>query len=421
LTIAAEKKVVALWFQNATLVAVDTGKRFIAMMGGTGGGKSWWGPSWLAYIIARDYAAGNGDGARYMVIGRTYRMTKDILVPELQDRFSGTSLQGVYHPSEETYTLPTGGTIYFRSADEPYRIEGHHCRAIWVDEPSEMPALIWTIIQARVGLYQGPVLFTGYPTNMGWYHQSIFKPWEAGDPAYCVLQFDSTENPMYPKAEMERARDTLPPWMFEMRYRGLFAKPAGLVYPNFGTDLFCDPFPIPDDWPTYVGLDPGVFYGALMFAWHDGVFYAYNEYYVEQVRSAEAHAAEMLPKLEGINQGWIYDPARITDVVDLAPHGCGPFYKANNAIDAGIATTTGIINTGRLKVMRGRCPTFCDEMGKYRYPVDEASGKVIKEKPIKKDDHLMDCARYVFHTLEGAPLEEQGVLIYNDEQDISRY
>lgn len=414
------KVITAYWFQSATLDAVDAGKRYIAMMGGTGGGKTWWGPSWLGYVIGGDVAAGVAGGARYIVLGRTYRMSTDILVPEIVERYQGTTLQGHYHPNKETYELPTGGTIYFRSADKPYRIEGHHTRGIWADEPSEMPALIWVIIQARTGYHQAPVLFTGYPTNRGWYHQSIYEAWVAGRPEYFVVQFDSTDNPEYPREEMERARETLPPWVFEARYRGRSAKPSGLVYPAFGADLFCEPFDIPDDWPSFVGIDPAVFYGALMVAWHDGVYYAYNEYYVRKVRTAEAHAADMLARVEGANQGWIYDPARLNDVVNLVPHGCGPFYQADNAVGAGIVTTTGII-AGKLRVMRGRCPTFCDQMGKYRYPTDEATGAVTAEKPIKKDDDLPDCARYIFHTLEGAPLTERSTLVYNDEADISPY
>jgi hypothetical protein len=415
---APEKIVEPYWFQEVTL---DTDARFIAMMGGTGGGKTWWGPVWLYQLIAKDVEAGHGEGARYLVIGRTYRMTMDILVPELKKCFEGTRLEGSWHASLASYTLPTGGTIYFRSADEPYRIEGFHTRGIWVDEPSEMPALIWIVIQARVGLYQAPVLFTGYPTNMGWYHNSIYQPWKDGDPDYCCIQFDSTENPIYAQKEMDRAKATLPAWMYDMRNRGLFRKPFGLVYPDFGAHLFIDPFGIPSDWPTYVGVDPGVHYGALMWAWHDGTFYSYNEFYVEEVKGADEYASAMLGKIEGIDQGWIYDPARLTDVVNLVTYGCGPFYKANHAVDAGIVTLTGLLKQGRLKVMKGRCPNFIDEMEKYSYPTDAASGKINKDKPIKKDDHLPDCARYLAHTLISAPLEERGTLVVDLGEEISAY
>jgi len=416
-----EKTVTPYWFQEQTLDLLDRGVRFIAMRLGTGAGKTWWAPRFLAYLIARDVEAGNGKGARYLNIGRTYRMTNDILVPELMNCFEGTNLEGHYHASKEIYELPTGGNVYFRSADKPFRIEGHHARGALLDEPSEMPALIWVIVQGRTGYYQAPVLFTGYPTNSGWYHQDIYVPWEKGDPDYAVIIGSSTENPEYPKEEVERAKRTLPTWLYEMRYEGKASKPRGLVYPDFGTHLFCDPFEIPKDWPTYIAVDPAVFYGALFCAWNKGTYYAYNEYYVQHVRSAEDHAKDMLARIEGVCQGWLYDPARLTDVVNLTPFGCGPFYKADNAVQAGIVTTTGIIKGGRLKVMRGRCPTFCDQMGKYSYPTDAATGSIVKENPVKKDDDLPDCARYLFHSLESMPLEERGSVVYSDEQDISRY
>ena len=419
---APEKIVTPYWFQEETLDAVDNAIRYIIMLCGTGAGKTWWIPSWLAYLIARDEAAGNGEGARYLAIGCTGDMVNDMVLPEIVERFSDTYLEGHYHISGRRYELPTGGNIYLRSAEKPFRIEGHHVRGATLDEPSEMKATIWPIIMRRTAYYKAPVLFTGYPTNMGWYYESLYVPWTKGDKDIVVIEAPSTANPSYPADEMERARRTLPAWMFEMTYLGKFRKPFGLVYPDFDDSCYVDPFDIPGDWPTYVGVDPAVQYGALMIAWNRGVYYVYNEYYEEQVLSAREYAAAMLEKVEGVNQGWIYDPARLTDVVNLADEGCGPFYKAQNAVRPGIITLTGLIKSGRFKVMRGRAPVFNDMMAKYRWPTDPATGKIVDvENPIKKDDHLPDCARYVGHTLEGAPLEERGVMGVDLSEDISKY
>lgn len=376
------------------------------MIGGTGAGKSFFGPIWLASRIAKDVEKGHGEKAKYLVLGPTAEMVRDMLVPVLIQHYKETALEGLYWKQSNTYDLPTGGRIFFRSADKPERIEGHHFRAAWVDEPGQMKALVWPVVQARVGFYKAPVLFTGYPWNMGWYYYDIFKKWEGGDPDYDVIQFRSIDNPNYPKAEYERAKKTLPRWMFEMRYEGKFRKPSGLVYPMFGGGgMFVDPFEIPKDWPVYVGLDPGVFFGGLFLAWHDGVYYAYSEYYTETVKSAKEHAKALKDRVRGHVLKWIYDPSRITDVTDLKTYGIGPLVKGNNAVQAGIATATGIINEGRLKVMRGRCPNFIDQMEKYSFPVDPVTGDVAKENPIKKDDHLPDCFRYIVHTLEGASVK----------------
>jgi hypothetical protein len=95
---------------------------------------------------------------------------------------------------------------------------------------------------------------------------------------------------------------------------------------------------------------------------------------------------------------------------------------AVNPVLTGIATLTGLINDGRLKVMRGRCPNFVDQMERYSFPTDAMTGSVSRENPIKKDDHLPDCARYLVQTLEGARGElHQEVLIYEDDTVISKY
>ena len=398
--------------------------RFIVMLGGTGGGKTFWGPYWLADLIAKDRERGVAEGAHYIAIGRTATMTSDILVPGVTEAYKGTVLEGHHHLAKAIYDLPTGGKIYFRSADKPYRIEGHHSRGIWADEPAQMRPLIWTIIQGRTGFYEAPVLFTGYPTDMGWYYHDIYKAWEGGDPDYDVIQFRSIDNPMYSRKEYDRAKRTLPGWMFDMRYDGKFRKPFGLVYPEFGgPEMMIRPFEIPDDWPTYGGVDPGTFFGATFLAWHDGIYYAYGEHYTEIVTPSRDHAAEMQKLERGMFQCYLYDPARNQDATDLADNGIGPFVMGNNAIDPGIRTVTEFVKTGRLKVMQGRCPNFVDQMEKYSYPTDPATGALAKEKPIKKYDHLPDCLRYLLHTLEGAKIEEQDdeIIIHDDVRQISRF
>ncbi len=395
--------------------------RFTAMLGGTGGGKTWFGPLWLGDKITNDRNAGVGEGASYFVIGPTADMVRDTLVPTLVSHYEGTHLEGSYSLSSRIYSLPTGGRILFRSGEAPLRIEGVHSRGAWVDEPSQISALIWPVIQARTGLYRAPVLFTGYPTNMGWYHNEIYTPWAEGDPDFNVIQFRSTDNPQYPRDEYDRAQRTMPAWMFAMRYEGRFARPTGLVYPEFGSELYVEPFDVPPDWPTYIAIDPGVFFGALFLTWHDGVFYAYAEYFVDYVRPAHEHAAEIAARVRGIPHGWVYDPARITDTASIEAAGnVGPFTRANNAVLPGIATVTSYIKGRRFKVMRGTCPVLMDQMGKYSFPTDPISGNVSREEPVKKDDHLPDCLRYILHTLE-SPRRTDDLVVLDEYQPISRY
>jgi len=405
------------WFQQRTL---DSTARYVVMLGGTGGGKTWWGPVWLADRINRDYASGIRDG-RYLALGPTSEMARDQMLPYLSKHYEDTALEGTWKAQSAIYEVPGGAKIFFRSADRPERIEGHHVRAAWVDEPGQMKGLIWPIVQARTGYYSAQVLFTGYPWAMNWYYHEVFKRWEAGDSDYDIIQFRSIDNPDYPVEEYERARRTLPGWMFDMRYDGKFRKPAGLVYPEFDESLFVEPFDIPDDWPVYIGLDPSVFFGALFLTWHDGIYYAYSDYYTEILTPAQEHARELLERVRGQVFYWLYDPARLTDANELAQHGVGPLTPASNPVLPGIGTVTAVIKSGRLRVMRGRCPNLVDQVEKYSFPVDPVTGNYSRENPVKKDDHLPDCLRYILHSLEGAPERQEQTTegVYHDPVFIS--
>jgi hypothetical protein len=400
--------------------ALRSDKRYTVLLGGTGSGKTFLSPYWHARNIQRDIDAGVSSDASYMAIGPTADMVRDMIVPVFVKAFGGTVYEGEFSIQAAIYRLPTGGKIYFRSADEPLRIEGHHLRGCSVDEPSQMKAAIWPVIQARTALYNAPTLLTGYPTNMGWYYGEVFKRWEAGDKDFDVIQFSSLENPKYPRAEFEKARQRMPAWMFEMRYLGQFRKPFGLVYPTFGSGCVCEPFDVPVTWPTYCAIDPGIFFGALWAAWQNGIYYLFGERYTEEIAPASVHAADIASMAQGIPQGYIYDPARAQDAAELEACGLGPMVAAANPVLAGIATLTGAINAGRFKVMRGRCPNFMDQMERYSFPTDANTGTVNRENPIKKDDHLPDCARYLLQTLEGARDQRQ-VIVYEDDTVISRY
>jgi hypothetical protein len=48
--------------------------------------------------------------------------------------------------------------------------------------------------------------------------------------------------------------------------------------------------------------------------------------------------------------------------------------------------------TSRLRVLKDRCPAFVREMRRYQWKVVNG---VVSDKPVKKDDHLVDACRYI--------------------------
>ena len=138
--------------------------------------------------------------------------------------------------------------------------------------------------------------------GFGWYKLEIYDRWKAGEAGYEVVQFDSLANPAFPVAEYERAKATLPRWKFNLMYRGVFEKPAGLIYDAFDEAVCCIPrFSLPLGWPRYVGHDFGPNNTAAVWYAQDpgtGFLYMYRAYLAGGL-SAYDHAQ----KFKALSQG----------------------------------------------------------------------------------------------------------------------
>ena len=69
--------------------------------------------------------------------------------------------------------------------------------------------------------------------ELGWLKTEIYDRWKAGDETIEWIEVDALENPVFPRAEYERQKKLLPVWKFNMLYRGMYEKPAGLIYDSF--------------------------------------------------------------------------------------------------------------------------------------------------------------------------------------------
>lgn len=366
--------------------AYDSGKRFIGIISGIGGGKTYFGKIWLAREII------NNPQEDFLVVSPTYSMFQRIVLPQTKE-FLDTVFKGEYKISEKTYYLPNG-KVFFGSADNPLSLEGVHVKGVWMDEAGQMKREAWDVAQRRTALKKGRILLTTTPYNLGWLKTDFFDLWEGGDFDYDVIQFPSILNPSFPKDEFERAKKVLPDWKFEMFYLGKFARPEGLVYKDFGVDNLVEPFSIPSDWRRIAGLDWG-YNNPTAVIWlaidNDGIIYVYKEYY-----KRGKLPSEVFFDIHGEPVEKIYcDPSNPAAIEILRRNGL-PAEPANNEVKEGISKVIELIKTKRLKVFRG-LGNFLDEIGSYSWA--EKAGQ-IKEEPIKDNDHLMDALRYALASLQ---------------------
>lgn len=359
-------------------------ERFLAIIAGTGGGKTWMGPIWLIGEINKD------PQGEYLVVSPTHSILRNATMPMLKRHFKGTKLAGRYLESKGRYVLPSGGVIHCVSADQPYGFEGVHVKAAWCDEAGQYSRMAWVVIQARLGRNQGRCLFTSTPYGLNWLYDEVYKRARDGDPDYRVIQFTSADNPFYPVEEYERAKRSMSPALFQMRYGGQFTRMEGLVYPEFHT---CVVDAVPAD---LVGEKVGAcdfgfknpFAGLKAVLDDDDCLWVTAERY-ESERQTREHAEWL-----GNEHAYIGDPAGAQFIDDLMHMGVN-IRAGDNDIDSGIEAVTERIKLGRLRVSREACPNLIDESETYHYDAPTEKSEARAAKPVKVKDHAMDALRYL--------------------------
>lgn len=284
-------------------------ERFILALAGTQGGKTTLGAWWLLREIAR---AGPGD---YLVAAPMYGLMQKKVLPEFIRLFQTLLGLGRYRASERAFLISQRGarffwptlnvdvriqptTIFFGHAQDPDSLESATALAAWLDEAGQRKFRVgsWEAIQRRLSVHQGRVLLTTTPYTLGWLKTQLHDR-AATDPDIALIQFDSTMNPNFPREEYERMSALLPAWKFNMMYRGIFERPAGMIYDCFDRRTHTTPrFTIPESWPRFTGHDfGGVNMVAVYAAREPGTlrYYVYRVYQ-QANRTIEAHAHAIL-------------------------------------------------------------------------------------------------------------------------------
>ncbi len=270
--------------------------------------------------------------------------------------------------------------------------QGAAKHVIWFDE--EPPMEIYTEGTYRLLTTHGIVLTTFTP---------LFGRTEVVDSFYeisdeerlkqskCIIQAGWNHVPHLDEAEKATLIAGTPPYQIKARTEGEPSLGKGAIYPFPEDQVAVHEFEIPNFWPRAYGLDVGwertaCIWGALDPA--SLTLVLYDEYY----ESGGPHNAPRNHSAAIQSRG-----AWIPGVVDPASayHQLQPFDSlgldlshANNNVEAGILAVFELLATGRLRVFRS-CTNWFSEFRKYQrtesYP----------NKPLKRDDHLMDATRYL--------------------------
>jgi hypothetical protein len=190
--------------------------------------------------------------------------------------------------------------------------------------------------------------------------------------------------------------DETPEWLRDARSKGIPTIGVGAIYPIKRSKIEVEPFAIPDHWPRCYALDVGWNNTAALWCAFDRESQTKYLYacYKQGQQQPSVHADAI--KTRGKWIPGMIDPAargraqrdgeKLIDEyrdldLDLA--------IAINTVEAGLVACWRDMNIGRTKVF-STLEAFWQEFGLYHR---DENGKIVK-----KNDHLMDCMRYIHNT-----------------------
>lgn len=368
-------------------------KRFILVLTGVQGGKTTIGAIWLLLKIFAAYQAGKrGD---WLIAAPTEKILQQSTLVKFKSFFPQD--WGVWREQKKCFELKWGDRIFVRSTENPEHLEGMTLLGAWLDEAGQMKARVWTYIQARVSVNEGPVLMTTTPYAMNWLYKEVMKRAKEGDKDYDLITWASSDNPAFPQEEFDRAKVTLPKAIFERRYLGLFTRLEGLVYPDYDEDIHViNPFPIPDTWQWFGGLDFGFTNPSCLLAIvkdpNAEMYYVVDEFYEREAALSKIAGAIMQHSFRRI----FADRQAAHLISELQrTYKCNNVTQCNNDISVGIERITRLFKEQKLKIFRGKCPNLQEEIESYHYPAPD-DDKPVKDKPVAVFDHAVDALRYGF-------------------------
>ena len=390
--------------------AWDSDKRFVVVLAGTQSGKTSWLPWWLWNEIQ---VRGSGD---YLAVTASYDLFKLKFLPVMLEVFCNITKIGKYHSSSRVIELrnpntgefeatkaddPMWGRIILRSAESGGGLESSTANAAILDEAGmdSFSEETWEAVLRRLSLKRGRAVIGTTIYNMGWLKTRIYDKWELSrhnHPEIDVVQFDSIENPAFPRQEFEERMADMPRWRFDMMYRGRFTRPAGMIYDCFDVvKNTTQRFIIPNNWERLLGLDfGGVNTAGVFFAKEPstGVLYGYREY-LEGGKTAAGHASDLLvgeirrPRTTGgaKSEGQWRDEFRSGGLTVEAPD--------QPSVEVGISRVYGGLARGEVVFFDDLVGTI-GQLNSYSRKLD-TQGNPTEEILNKETYHYLDACRYV--------------------------
>lgn len=375
---------------------IQSERKICALIGGTGCGKTFLLPIAIFYKAVKYWEA-HKKTMEIIVLAPTYKMLLRNPLKYLKQTFDEMGIAYTLNKSEMTIRFDYG-VIYLISAESYESMQGIHASLVVMDEARLMAKPVFDTALQRLAFYNGQLLILSTPYGSNhWLKTDVYDAWLNGDDNVFVVNPKSSDNPFYPLSEIERAKNMLPKWKYEMFFEARFTKPAGLIFEEV---TYIPRFQLPPNCIYFRGLDFGfnnpnaVVQLALDPNKNDTV------YVIGEWKKAQTNIDDLEVVLKN-GHGAIYaDPAGKDALETLRRRGL-PMNEAKKDVLAGISMLDAMFRSKKLLIFDDLYQ-LQDELSSYVWQVDK--NERLTDKPTKENDHLIDALRYAIFTYEGGYL-----------------
>lgn len=307
-----------------------------------------------------------------------------------------------------------GSSVIFRSFEKIskafIKFKGYRLGGVFIDEAVDLTENTFKMLRGRINRPGFPhmIFFATNPAEKeSWLYQEFLDAFKGiKSKSHLVVQCNTLDNPHLDedyRLDMLSLKDKDPEF-FKRYVMGRWGRFSGLVYPQFDEDIhMIKYFDIPDGWRRMRVIDPG-YTNPFCCLWiaidNDDNYYVYDELYREK-EIVPNHAKRILEKSgEDEFDLTFIDPSAAAVAAELDSMGI-PCTEANNDVFLGLQKVTEKLAANKLFIFEG-CPRTKSEFQSYKWR--ESTGlRSPDEKPLKLNDHAMDCIRYGLLSWEGIP------------------
>lgn len=389
--------------------------KFPAIVGTWGCGKS------LAGLYAADKECLENPGTLYLIIRKEFVDLRD---STMQD---WSSMIGRPWNGDKNVTYSNGSVLMFRHGKDIDSLKNTNLGGALIIQAEEMTEEEFWFIVGRLRRKQGTLKLRIEANYNG--HNWIYKLWKKKDinippgSSLTLADFDLIEtNTLDNRANLPESYiaslEALPERLKRRHYLGSWDEAQGLVYDEYSENRHdIKPIIIPEDWEQGFIVDHG-FTNPTAVLWYaidyDGNIYLWSEHY-EREKGVSYHANEI--KKRGLYSGYC-DPALFSKnqsrgdyIYSIADEyrdfGINLISAQRSAEAASIARVNEMFKAGKIRVFN-TLRNFKDEIANWKWRVSNARiATNSPEEPEDKDNHLMDCLKYLIASRFGAPVKEE--------------